>query len=172
MNLRLPLLTGCVFAGIFFGQNLELQSQIQLEIQAESVIDFSSDRSSFTLNFSHFRSGSLTDAVSVNYSVVANDVARTDHVVLARLDDLFPGITFEAEFGAYVKRGGNAHLVASQSGWVSVTQQDTGLADKVIDEGEGKMLDGTFGITYQAKAIEDLEAGQHLRTLTVTFTDV
>ena len=141
-------------------------TNVPLEIFSQPAIDFTSDQSSFALGFSDFKKGAATNAVDVTYSIMANDVVKTDDVVLARLDDLFPNIDFRARFGAYTERGGDATLVASQSGFATVGTADISLAKK---EGSGKMLDGTFVISYQAQALEDQPAGEEVRTLTVTF---
>ena len=145
---------------------------IIFEIDSSSAINFSSNPPSFTLTFPDFRTGARTNRVDVIYSVVANDVVRANDVVFAKLDDLFPNISLQARLGTYTKRSGNASLVAVSPGWVTVTTQDTGLANKVTDSGDGKMVDGTFGIGYQAEAIQDLVSGQHYQTLTVTFSAV
>ena len=171
--LRSILGSGILLALVFgFIPSLYSQSgSVQLQIVSASSIDFTADQSSFTLNFSDFKSGSTTNTAEVNYSVLANNVVRSDDVVLARLDEPFPGIAFQAQFGSYAKKGGNSHLVESQSGFVAIGSDDIGLADKVLDEGDGKMLDGSFVIRYQAKALEDQAAGEHSRTLTVTVAD-
>lgn len=143
---------------------------ISLQIVSQPSLVFMTDQSSFTLFFSNFTSGSVTNIMDVNYNIMANDVTRINDVVLARLDAVFPDIALEAQFGSYVKRGGNAHLTASSPGPVTVTTQDVGLAHKVVEEGDGKLLDGTLTIRYQARALQNLAAGQYFGTLTVSFT--
>lgn len=167
------LLTGSsFFLVLFWASSLYAQSrEVQLQIESQTAIDFTTDQSSFSLSFTAVTSGSGTNTVDVTYTIMANDVVRVDDVVLARLDDLFPDIHFQGKFGSYSKKGGNASLVASQAGFVTITTSDTSLVDKVVDDGDGKLIDGSFIITYQAKAIQDLAAGEHVRTLTVTFAD-
>ena len=143
-----------------------------LEIVSERCIDFTADRSSFTLTFSSFTAGSVTNSVDVTYSVMSNDVVRSNGVVTARLSDVFPGIDLLAQFGSYTKKAGNASLTAANSGFVTVPATDTGLADKVVDSGNGRLMDGSFVVRYQAKALQDQAAGGQLRTLTVTFAAV
>lgn len=173
MRILCVLLKGWMFVSIFWW-SLPLYAQghnVPLEILSQSSIEFTADRSSFTLAFSDFKKDSTTNQEDVTYSVKANEVVRTDDVAVARLDDLFPNIAFQAQFVSYTKRGGNAQLVAAQPGWISITVQDTGIADKVRETGTGKLVDGTFVVRYQAQAIEDQAAGEHIRTLTVTFAD-
>ena len=141
---------------------------IQLEISSQTAIDFTADQSSLVLQFSDFKKNTVTNTMGVTYSIMANDVVRSDDVVSARLDEAFPDISFQASFGTYTERGGDASLSASQPGFTTVGAADTGLAKK----NGGKMLDGTFVITYQAKALEDQSAGEQVRTLTVTFAPV
>ena len=141
---------------------------VPLEISAQTAIVFMADQSSFTLSFTDFKRGARTNTVDVTYTVQANDVTRADDVVIARLDSLFPNIGFQGQFGSYVEKGGNATLTPSQSGFVTLGTSDVGLAKK----SGGKMLDGTFIVTYQAEALEDQAAGEELRTLIVTFAPI
>ena len=164
---------GCFFLSIWLwgSWGYPQSAQVPLEIAASTSIDFTADRSSFALNFPNFTKGSVTNLVEVHYSVIANDVVRTEGVVLAKLDEAFPNISLQTQFDSYNKRDGNAHLAPAQNEFVTLTTQDVGLANKIVDEGNGKMLDGTFIIRYRAEALEDQVAGQHLRTLTVIFAD-
>ena len=158
---------------ISFGGCVNLYAQegggVPLQIDTQTAIVFTADQSSFTLSFSDFKQGAHTNTAEVTYTIQANDVTRADDVVMARLESLFPNIGFRGQFGSYVDQGGNATLVASQSGFVTLNTTDVGLARK---NGEGKMLDGTFVITYQAEALQDQPAGEELRALTVTFAPI
>ena len=144
---------------------------VTFEIDSQSSINFTTNPPSFTLNFSDFRKNSVTNTVNVSYIVSANDVTRLDGVLLGRLDDLFPDISFEADFGSYVKTGGNARLVEAEPGYETVTAQNVGIANKVVDAGDGKLIEGQFDINYRARALDDLVAGSHYRVLTLTFTE-
>jgi hypothetical protein len=73
--------------------------------------------------------------------------------------------------GSFNKQSGNARLVPAGTDFVPLTSADTGLANKVIDDGDGRILDGTAPITYSAVATEDLTAGQHFAIITVSFVD-
>ncbi len=173
MRIHHRLLIGALFLSLWLGGSWGYSqgTPIQLEVLSDPFIDFTSNRSSFTLNFSKFTRGVTTNTTDVTYTIKANNVVRTEGVVLAKLDDLFPNIALQAQLDSYTKNGGDAHLVATSNGFISVTTQEAGLANKVVDEGSGKILDGTFMIHYQAKALEDLAAGEHIRTLTVIFAD-
>ena len=144
---------------------------IQIQVQAPQAISFTADQSSFTLTFSDFVDGAVSDIGSVTYSIQANDVQRTQSVVLGRLDSLFSGIVLEGDFQTYTKNAGNASLVQSQSGFLAINTTDVGLADKVIDAGSGRNMNGTFTIGYRARATQDLEAGNQVQMLTITFVD-
>ncbi len=172
-SVKNPSLFGAFFLSVWLwgSWGYSQGTEVQLEIASNPSINFTADRSSFALNFPNFTQGSVTNLVEVNYSVTANNVIRTKDVVLAKLDEAFPNIALEAQFDSYNKLGGDAHLVPTHNGFVALTTQDVGLADKVKDEGNGTMLDGTFVIRYQAEALEDQPAGQHIRTLTVVFAD-
>ena len=141
MDTRSFILIGFVFifALLLGGSNLYPQgTSVQLQINSQPAIDFTADQTSFTLTFSDFKKGSTTNTVDVTYSIMANDVVRLDGVILGKLDDLFPSIDFQVDFGSYTKKGGNAHLVESASGFVTMTTSDTPLANKVIENGGGK----------------------------------
>jgi len=173
MRIHQHLLRGALFLSFWLGSSWGYSqgTEVQLEILSEPSINFTADLSSFTLNFSGFERGATTNTADMTCTIKANNVVRTEGVVLAKLDDLFPNIALQAQLDSYTKNGGDAHLVATSNGFVSVTTQEVGLADKVVDEGSGKILDGTFVIHYQAKALEDQAAGEHIRTLTVIFAD-
>lgn len=144
---------------------------IVLHINAERSLNFTSDQLSFNFTFPDFRNGSVTNTAQATYTFSANDAGRMQNLVLARVDQELTGVRFEAQMGPFTKTSGNAHLVPSHSGFVSLTTADTGLADKVIDEGDGLVLDGTASITYRAVATQDLTAGQRYAVITVSFVD-
>lgn len=173
MWMRHSLLGGTLFLSVWLGGSWGYSQgvQVPIEILSETSIDFTADRASFSLDFSQFTKGATTNTVEVNYTIMANDVVRTKDVVLVKLDDLFPNIALQAQFDSYTKQGGNARLAASPDKFVTVTTREKGLADKTVDEGDGKILDGAFVIRYQAEALKALEAGEYIRTLTVIFAD-
>ncbi len=144
---------------------------VVLHIDAERSLNFTSDQLSFNFIFPDFQTGSVTNAAQATYAFSANDAGRMQNLVLARVDQELPGIRFEAQMGTFNKLSGNAHLVPIDPGFVPLTTSDTGLADKVIDEGDGRILDGTAPITYRAVATQDLTAGQQFAVITVSFVD-
>lgn len=152
---------------LFFSSvaHLHAEEPIQLEILSETAVSFNADQTSFVLEFSDFRQNAVTNTVSVSYAIQANEVLRTDDVVLARLDADFNNTAIQGRFMSYTANGGDATLVASNADFVAIDATDAGLARK---EG-GQMLDGSFIVTYRAKALEDQPAGEEVRTLTVTF---
>lgn len=152
---------------LYGGVNLFAEEPVQLEILSQTAVSFTADQTSFVLEFPDFKKDAVTNSVSVSYSIQANEVLRTDDVVMARLDAAFDNIAFETRFISYADTAGNgdATLVSSQADFVAISTNDIGIARK---EG-GQMLDGSFVVTYRAQALEDQPAGEEVRTLTVTF---
>ncbi len=151
---------------LFFGsRDISAEEIIQLQIISQTAGSFTANESSFTLAFPDFKKNAVTNSVSVGYSIQGNEVLRTDDVVMARLDAPFDNIAFEALFVSYTPINGDATLVPSQADFVTIGTNDVGIARK----NGGKMLDGSFSVTYRAKALEDQPAGEEVRTLTVTF---
>jgi hypothetical protein len=144
---------------------------VVLDINVTRSINFTSDKSSFNLNFQNFQKGSITDTATVVYTLSGNSVTRMQDLILARVDQELPGIALQAQMGSYSKKSGDASLMPSKSGYVNLTTVDTGLADKIIDSNGGTTIDGTTSITYRASASEDLRAGQQMVTILVTFAD-
>jgi len=128
-------------------------ANVQLEILSETSIDFTADQSSFTLNFSDFTSGAMTNAVEVTYST-------------------FPNIDFKARVGSYSKEGGNTELGAVSSDFITVGESETVLARKANSTGDGKLLRGQLETSYKAVARAPLTSGRHSQQLTITLTDV
>lgn len=148
-----------------------LAEDVLLQIEIQPALNYGSDHSTLDLIFPDFTNGAVTNAISVNYSLMANDVGRTQGVISGHLEQLIPGIDFQANVGSYSKQSGNASLVPASAGFVVVTTDETGLADKVVDEGDGKLVDGTLTITYRAVITGDQPAGQQTGMYTVSFVD-
>jgi len=129
------------------------------------------DQANFTLAFSDFASGSVSGNQVVNYSVKANNVTKTVGVVQAQLNSLFTGVNFQANAGPYSLTGGNASLLASNSGFVTVGTSATNLYNRNKLSGNGNIVYGSFPVTYQATATSDLSPSSSTSTLTVTFID-
>ena len=144
---------------------------VTLHLSSQSAISFTSSQSSFDLTLSAFTTGSASETAQISYSVTANDVGRIQDVVMVRMDVLMDGIALESRLDSFSSRGGNAHLVSRGSGFSTLNTFDQGVADKVTDQGDGKIVDGDMILSYRARATADLAAGQHEATVTVTFID-
>ena len=156
---------------IFLFASATFAEDVLLQIEVQNSLNYTSDQSTFELTFPDFTKGSVTNTVSVHYSLMANDVGRMQGVISGHLEAPFPGIDFQARVCPYSRRSGNASLVPASSGFVGVTTDDTGWANKVVDEGDGKLIDGSLVIDYRAVATEDQPAGQQTGMLTVSFVD-
>ncbi len=144
---------------------------VVLHLSSQSAITFTSSQSSFNLTLSDFAAGSVSDTAQIAYSVTANDVGRIQDNVMVRMDVLMDGIALETRMDSFSSRGTQAHLVSKGSGFVTLNTFDQGVADKVTDQGDGKIVDGDMILSYHARAMADLAAGQHEATVTVTFVD-
>lgn len=164
------LLTAAFFAVLLFDSST-FAEDVLLQIEIQPALNYGSDHSTLDLIFPDFTNGAVTNTISVNYSLMANDVGRTQGVISGHLEQLLPGIDFQANVGSYSKLSGNASLVPAASGFVVVTTEETGFADKVVDEGDGKLVDGTLMITYRAVITGDQPAGQQTGMFTVSFVD-
>lgn len=113
----------------------------------------------------------MTAPAEVSYTIMANDVGRLQDLILVRVSPEIEGIALETRMASYAKQGGTARLTANSSDFVTISADDRGVADKTVDEGEGKILDGQLTLLYRARALRDLEAGMHEATLIVSFAD-
>jgi len=144
---------------------------VVLHLSSQSAITFTSAQSSFNLTLADFSNGSISDTAQIAYSITANDVGRIQDNVMVRMDVLMDGIALEARMDSFSARGNEAHLVSKGSGFVTLNTFDQGVADKVTDQGDGKIVDGDMILSYRARAAADLAAGQHEATVMVTFVD-
>ena len=154
--------TPAVYAADFVTQGITLDVPAVLSIEA-STADIS-------LTFADYKSGSNSSTQDVTYTVSCNNMLQADGnlALKGKLDGLFTDIDFKADPGAYNKLGGNTELVEVASGYITVDTTDTTLANKGNSTGDGKVLNGTIPVTYQATATADLAAG----TLDTQYLDV
>lgn len=140
------------------------------------VLSIKADIVNFTLRFTSFRTGSLTNTQTVSYTVESNGMAQPagGTAINANLDAIYPDqIVFEADPGVYTKTSGNTTLVEKASGFIPIQATNTAIGVKgPADLGtDGKILSGTFPVTYRARAAgTDLAAATHIRQLFVTLT--
>ena len=146
-------------------------ADIVFSLNSQSSISFTSSQSSFQLTLPNYQTGTVSPAVTVEYQVMANDVGRLEDLVLARLLTALDGVSLESRMDQFSKTSGTAHLVSNASGYTTLEAQDVGLADKVIDEGDGRIIDGSLTVSYRARAVRALEAGVHETTVIVSFAD-
>ncbi len=81
------------------------------------------------------------------------------------------GIAIEGRMSQFSNIAGTAHLVSNSSDYATLSTVDVGVADKVIDVGEGRVIDGTLALSYRARALRDLTAGNRETTLIVSFAN-
>lgn len=146
-------------------------AELLFHLNSQSSISFTSNQTSFQLTLPGYQNGMTSDPAAVEYQVMANAVGRLEDLVLIRLMSAMDGIAIESRMSQFSKTEGTAHLVSNSSDYVTLSTVDAGLADKVIDEGEGRIIDGSLTLSYRARALRDLEAGNHETTLIVSFAD-
>jgi hypothetical protein len=135
------------------------------------VNQFQADTQNFTLTFSDFIPGSVSDTRVVTYSVKANNVSKSAGVIQAQISGLPEGVDLQANPGAYIKRGGNASLRPATSDFFALASAIATLYNRITDSGDGKVLLGSFPVAFRANARSYLSAMTVTPALTVTFTD-
>ena len=146
-------------------------AELLFHLNSQSSISFTSRQTSFQLTLPGYQNGLNSDPAFVEYQVMANSVGRLQNLVLIRLMSPMDGIAIESRMSQFSKTSGTAHLISNSSDYVTLSTVDAGVADKVIDEGDGRIIDGNLTLSYRARALRDLEAGNHEATLIVSFAD-
>lgn len=146
-------------------------------VTVPEVLSISSDAPSFTLPFQGFaKAGDESWAQTVNYTVEANNMRQADGSpsINANLDFLYDRIDLKADMENYVRTSGNTELVEAASGFVTIGTNSVTLANKGnTDQGsDGKLLRGTFPVTYKAVATSDVPSGDQIHILYVTLTTI
>lgn len=146
-------------------------------VSIPEVLSISSDAATFTLPFQGYaKTGDESWAQTVNYTVEANNMRQADSspAINANLDFLYDRIDLKADMGAYVRTSGNTELVEAESGFVTIGTSNVTLANKGnTDQGsDGKLLHGTFPVTYKAVATSDVPSGDQVHILNVTLTTI
>lgn len=146
-------------------------------VTVPQVLSISSDAGSFTLPFQGYaKAGDESWAQTVNYTVESNNMSQADGspAINANLDFAYDRIDLKADMGSYTKTSGNTSLVEAQSGFVTIGTSNVALANKSnTDAGtDGKLLNGTFPVTYKAVATSDVPAGDQTHILSITLTTI
>ncbi|MEI8345733.1 MAG: hypothetical protein WCG06_06650, partial [Candidatus Omnitrophota bacterium] len=145
----------------------------QATLPLPKTISLSADTTNISLMFQDYLADSVTDTKTVFYTVKANNLNKTTGVISAKLDTLFTNVEFSADPGAYTLLSGNAKLEESASGYITVDTAGVNLMNRTTVSGNGKSTRGSFPVTYQAKALQDLSADYNpTQALTITFADV
>ena len=113
-------------------------AELLFHLNSQSSISFTSSQTSFQLTLPGYQNGTVSDAAAVEYQVMANAVGRLEDLVLIRLLSDMEGIAIESRMSQFSKTAGTARLVSNSSDYVTLSTVEVGLADKVIDEGEGR----------------------------------
>jgi len=146
-------------------------TDLLFHLSAQSSISFTSNQTSFQLTLPGYHQGLTSEPAAIEYQVMANDVGRLSDLVLVRVMSALDGVAIESRMSQFSNVGGTAHLVSNSSEYAVLTTSDVGLADKVVDEGDGRIIDGSLVLSYRARALRDLEAGNHETTVIVSFAD-
>lgn len=146
-------------------------------VSVPEVLSISSDAATFTLPFQGYaKTGDESWAQTVTYTVESNNMRQADSspAINANLDFLYDRIDLKADMGDYIKTSGNTSLVEAGSGFVTIGTDNVTLANKGnTDQGsDGKLLRGTFPVTYKAVATSDVPSGDQIHVLYVTLTTI
>lgn len=144
----------------------------QVTISVPQASEISGDLQSFNLAFQDFLQGSETNQQVVNYRIKANNLSRNSGVVQAKVSVSIDGVSVKADVGAYHKQAGNAHLVESNAGFISLGENYTHLCDRQTDSGDGAVAVGNFSVTYKAAADQAISAQDVLVELSIVIVDI
>ena len=172
----LSLLVGLGSATIGYAGDFVTTSHV-VTVSVPEVLSISSDAANFTLPFQGYaKQGDESWAQTVTYTVESNNMRQSDGspAINANLDFPYDRVDLKADMGNYAKTSGNTSLVENASGFVTIGSQNVTLANKGnTDQGsDGKMLRGTFPVTYKAVATGDVPSGDQLHILYVTLTSI
>lgn len=146
-------------------------------VSVPEVLSISSDAPSFTLPFQAYaKAGDESWAQAVNYTVEANNMRQADSspAINANLDFLYDRIDLKADMGDFVQTSGNTALVEAAAGFMTIGTSNVALANKgnTTLGSDGKLLRGSFPVTYKAVATDDVPSGDQTHILYVTLTTI
>jgi len=169
-----------IFQAFFLPSTLKAKSQRvshQVRIDVPHNLSIASPKSHIRLAFPNdhpVHPGEGTDTHVVVYNVQANGMSQANgaSVVSVELNSTFEGLDLQASFGSFSDAGGNTELSAAHVGFVSIEDSAKVLANKDNSSGNGRILKGSFPISFKAVSKPGVEFGHHSRQLTLTITDV
>ena len=172
----LSLLVGLGSATVGYAGDFVTTSHM-VTVSVPEVLSISSDAANFTLPFQAYaKQGDESWAQTVNYTVESNNMRQADGspAINANLDFSYDRLALKADMGSYVKTSGNTSLVEAASGFVTIGMQNITLANKgnTTQGSDGKLLRGTFPVTYKAVATDDVPSGDQVHILYVTLTSI
>ena len=149
---------------------------LNLNLNVSPVLSVGYDGGPFTLSFSNFLQGSLSDTHTVTYRIQANSANPGDFraAVSAHLREPFRHAELQADVAGYRNLGppGFATLAESQAGFKTVETAGTPLADKRSGQGAGThCVDGEFTVVYRARLVSDSAEGTETASVVMTFYD-
>lgn len=149
-------------------------AQHVVKINVPDALAITADTTDITLTMPSYVSGSISNQVTVTYTVTANSMSQADGAaaININLDNPYDRINLQAKAGTYTKVSGNTSLVAVGSAFVNVPTTNLAIANKTASTGDGKVLNGKIPVTYQAVASADVPTGQQIHNLLVTLTTI
>ena len=144
-------------------------------VRVPTILSLSADTSAFTLTLPDFASGTESDTKTVIYTVRTNDMQVADDgtVIDAALDFGYDRVALRASVGSYTNTAGsNTQLAASMAGYQTIGTTNVALAKKANTTAgsDGKILKGSFPVTYKAVTTADAPAGDQTHVLYVNMT--
>ena len=144
---------------------------VSIEVPPSLAIETS--QSEIRLAFEENAAGAQTNETTVHYQVRSNGMSQADGAtaVTAQLDDSLEGMEFQAMAGSFSRTGGNTELTPINAGYANISASTTPLMAKNNSTGDGRLLAGSFPVTYKAVALQAMASGTHTRQLVLTLTD-
>ncbi len=149
--------------------------QHAVTVRVPTILSLSADTSAFTLTLADFVSGTESDTKTVIYTVKSNDIQQADGatVIDAALDFDYDRVALKASVGSYTNTAGsNTQLTAAAAGYQTMGMTNVVLAKKANTTAgsDGKILKGSFPVTYKAVTTADAPAGDQTHVLFVNMT--
>lgn len=149
--------------------------QHAITVSVPTILSLSADTTAFTLTLPDFVSGTESDTKTVIYTVRSNDMGVADGgtVIDAALDFDYDRVALKASVGSYTKiAGSTTELAPAVAGYQTMATTNVVLAKKANTTAgtDGKVLKGSFPVTYKAVTTADAPAGDQTHTLYVNMT--